>query len=601
MTAVAGSAGRMLPVDDADDRRRDGDLRRAMRRLRRRTWSNAVRSKWAGSKFRFGVAAICSVLFWLGLYAAFYSGLQQLNMHRLVTGPLIELLFGLFFASLLMMLVFSTAIILYGGLFRSQEASFFLVRPIPTDRVFAFKFAEALAFSSWGFLLLGSPMMAAYGATSGAPWWYYALGLPFFAAFALLPGSLGALATLLAAAFAPKSPARVMLATGCVAAAAAVGVILRVWLISQEAGSASAWLNSVVSQLRASNLPFLPSQWISKGLLAAAYDRGLKESLAYLAVLSSQAAAMYLLTAWTYRRWYRRAYDRVASSGASRRKRSRTWLPAVVDRTFWWFSSPVKVLLVKDVRIFSRDPLQWLQILIFSGLLAIYFSNLHRVTAISASPYWRNLMGFFNVGVTGLMLAAYTSRFIFPLMSLEGQKFWILGLAPISRRAILWSKFAFSVAGAMVVTVLLTIISAFMLQLDLLLIVLQVVSVVIVCFGVSGIAVGFGAKFPDLRESDPSKIASGFGGTLNLAASLMFLTFVVVAMALPCHLYSMTLEWEAGLGAAREIGLTAETGISFEQFRIWLAASMAASVLVGVLATILPMRMGVQAFERREF
>jgi ABC-2 type transport system permease protein len=564
-------------------------------------WANVVRSRLVGAKFRIGVAAICSVLFWLGLYAVFYTGFLRLNMHRLVTGPLIELLFGLFFASLLMMLVFSTSIILYGGLFRSQEASFLLVRPIPTDRVFAFKFVEALAFSSWGFLLLGSPMTAAYGATSGAPWWYYALGVPFFGAFSLLPGSLGALATLLAAAFAPRSPKRFLLAAGCVAAAAAVGVGFRAWLSSRDAGSAAAWIESVAAQLRVSNLPFLPSQWISRGLLAAAYERGWKDALFYLGVLSSQAAATYLLAAWTYRRWYRKAYDRIASSGASRRKRSRTWLPAVVDRMFWWFSGPVKVLLVKDVRIFSRDPLQWLQILIFAGLLAIYFSNLHRVTAISASPYWRNLMGFFNVGVTGLLLAAYTSRFIFPLMSLEGQKFWILGLAPISRRAILWSKFAFSVAGALVVTVVLTIVSAFMLQLDLLLIVLQVVSVVVICFGVSGIAVGFGAKFPDLSESDPSKIASGFGGTLNLVASLMFLTFVVVAMALPCHLYSMTLEWEAGLGAAMEIGLTAETGISFEQFRILLAASIAVSVLVGVLATILPMRMGVQAFEKREF
>ncbi len=92
----------------------------------------------------------------------------------------------------------------------------------------------------------------------------------------------------------------------------------------------------------------------------------------------------------------------------------------------------MKVLLVKDMRVFSRDPLQWLQVVIFMGLLSIYFANLQSVKVFSNSPYWRNLLGFFNVAVTGLLLSAFTSRFIFPLMSLEGQKFWILGLARLN-------------------------------------------------------------------------------------------------------------------------------------------------------------------------
>ena len=43
------------------------------------------------------------------------------------------------------------------------------------------KFQEAIVFSSWGFLLLGSPMLVAYGLQAGAPWYYFALLLPFMA------------------------------------------------------------------------------------------------------------------------------------------------------------------------------------------------------------------------------------------------------------------------------------------------------------------------------------------------------------------------------------------------------------------------------------
>ena len=33
-----------------------------------------------------------------------------------------------------------------------------------------YKFQEAMFFSSWGFFLLASPMMIAYGIVVGAPW-----------------------------------------------------------------------------------------------------------------------------------------------------------------------------------------------------------------------------------------------------------------------------------------------------------------------------------------------------------------------------------------------------------------------------------------------
>ena len=48
----------------------------------------------------------------------------------------------------------------------------------------------------------------------------------------------------------------------------------------------------------------------------------------------------------------------------------------------------------------------------------------------------------------------------------------------------------------------------------------------------SGLAVGLGALFPNFKEDNPSKIVSGFGGTLCLVASFLYITlFVVLAVA----------------------------------------------------------------------
>ncbi len=105
----------------------------------------------------------------------------------------VQAVYNIFFASLMMMLVFSSAIILYGGLYCSAEAEFLLTTPVCPERIVLHKFQEAIVFSSWGFLLLGSPMLVAYGLEANAPWYYFALLLPFMAAFIYIPGGIGAI------------------------------------------------------------------------------------------------------------------------------------------------------------------------------------------------------------------------------------------------------------------------------------------------------------------------------------------------------------------------------------------------------------------------
>ena len=103
------------------------------------------------------------------------------------------------------MLVFSTGILIYTGLFQSREAAFLLTTPASTDRIFAYKFSEAIAFSSWGFLLLGSPMMVAYGIMVDASASFYAIFLAYQLGFVLLAGAWGPSAAILIANFLPEA------------------------------------------------------------------------------------------------------------------------------------------------------------------------------------------------------------------------------------------------------------------------------------------------------------------------------------------------------------------------------------------------------------
>src|SRR5206468_5166712 len=139
--------------------------------------------------------------------------------------------------------------------------------------------------------------------------------------------------------------------------------------------------------------------------------------------------------------------------------------------------------LVKDFRLFRRDRVQWSQFLIPFGLLGLYFISIRR---ISYHPNYSAMIGFLNLAVVGLILSTFTTRFIFPMVSLEGRKFWILGLLPLHRDHILWGKFAFAAGGALISSELLVVLSDFMLRLDWSMILLHTMTLLILCMGLAG-------------------------------------------------------------------------------------------------------------------
>lgn len=573
---------------------------RAMRLIRRRTLFNTLKAKFSDSRLRVVLIVFFSTAFWLGLFLVFEDGFAFLNRHRFVTGYLVELLFSLFFGSLLVMLLFSVGIILYTGLFASEEARFLLVRPIPPDHIFAYKFQEALFFSSWGFLLLGSPVIAAYGVTVRATPAFYLVALLLIVSFVLIPASMGALACLLITQLLPRRRRETLIALAVVLIGGAIPLGIRIWRSARGSFFSPSQINDLVEQIDFGNLPFLPSDWISKGLVAATRPDSLTDALFYLLVLLSNGLFFFLLTAACYRVLYRRAYNRLYSDILPRTARRDHWLQGAVEWVFGFLPRPIRALIVKDVRTFLRDPVQRLQVLIFIGLQFVYFTTIGRMSHYMENAYWQTLISFFNLTVTGLILAAFTSRFVFPLLSLEGQRFWILGLCPVSRSAILWGKFAFAAGGTLMVTLLLTCLSGFMLRLSLTLMATQLLTMFILCLGISGIAVGLGARFPETAENDPSKIAAGFGGTLNLVLSLVFIMVVVGAMGVPAHFYSITQTVEAGRLEQEFEGLR-ESAWSIQQYRVGLLVGTSVALVVGAIATWLPMRLGLASFQKREF
>ena len=561
------------------------------------------------SRLRTCLVAGLSLLFWVGLFVLFYEGFGFIVDNVGKAGApyhaqTVRFVFHLFFASLNVMLVFSSGIILYSGLYNAPDTTFMLTMPIRPERIVLFKFQEAVFYSSWGFFLLASPIMIAYGIVAGAPWFYYLLLVPLIIAFVYIPCSIGAIGCLLIIHKLPKLR-RIIVAVSLLALIFAVApMVWRTVNSPQSKLFGNEWFQDTLYRFRFTQQEWLPSTWLTSGLLEAARqgstaatdnaaDLPILQSVLYLALLVSNALFFHVLTVWAAKRWFRASYANFACRHTRNRVARRSLADGLMSLMLSGFPRPLQLLLMKDWQLLRRDPVQWSQFLIFFGLLGLYFLNVDRFN----NPHsdigymtWINMVSFLNLAVVGLILSTFTTRFIYPMISLEGHCFWILGLLPIERDTILWSKFWFASIGSWIPCSVLVLLSDVMLDVPMLVIGVHQLTCVLLCLGLASIAVGFGAMMPNFRERSPSKIAAGFGGTLSLVLSALYIMVVVVLTALPCHFY--LLAGKGPWGAAF---------VDPQYLKLWLVVGTGAAIVVGAIATIVPLRRGLRAFRQLEF
>ena len=433
MAAPASIAGenRLLSLDAEG---------RVFLRLRTALARRTVQWMFSHARLRLSLVILLSIVFWASLYGLFHEAFAFLDS---LHAEVISLLFNAFFASLMVMLIFSNGILTYGSMYASPEARLLLTLPARAESIFGHKFRESLWFSCWGFVLLGSPMLTAYGIVREAPWTFYLLLLPFMLSFVIIPATLGSICCVAMAAWLPRLRFH---AVAIALAAASAAAIWFGWSLIRSAnteGITASWFEETLSRMSITEHKLLPSWWLSSGLIEAARpgvnaanaQASLIESLKFLALLISNALLLQVAGGWVARSAYRLGYSQIAGEVPARRNRQLSRFDDLLTNIGSRRRRPLRLLLVKDLRIFRRDIAQWSQFAIFFGLLALYFFNLR---CFNYTNNYRSMIGFLNLAVVGLILSTFTTRFVFPMISLEGRRFWILGLQPVQRDQIVW-------------------------------------------------------------------------------------------------------------------------------------------------------------------
>jgi len=562
------------------------DQGKLFRWLRLRLFRNGLRVALESGRVRLFTMIATSALVAAFTFAVSLYLFNELKVNNVpFKGGIVEALFDLLFFTLGTMLVFSTGIILYASLFTSPEARFLLCSPARADHIFATKFSAAVAFSSWGFVVLGVPIFVGYGIISGVPWYFYALLPMFLFGYVLLPGSVSAAGCLLLVRYMPRNRKQFLTLLGLAVFAVFAFWGYRIVLgFGKSIASSGRELDDLIGQFDLLRSGIAPSHWMTRGVMAAA--RGdFTGALLPLALVWSNGLLFFVIAAGIAKRVYRASFDRLSAFGRGKKVYGTSRLDRLMSAFVFYLDKPTRVLVVKDFRTFRRDPTQWVVLAIFAVLMFIGATNFRQYYSADLGMLDKYTVSLMNLCGTAILLCAGLSRFIFPLISLEGRKFWILGLTPVTRDQILSGKFYFALTGTLVVAETLILVTDVLLGVPWEGVLLHAGTVAVLAVGLSALNVGLGAYLPTFKETDPSKIVVGFGGTVNMVTGLGFIVLVIGLMVVPFHVAALAK------GASKGAATVSP----------WVYAGIPLGLLVGALATVLPLRAGARALREMEF
>ncbi len=491
------------------------------------------------SRLLTGIISFFVVGYLVLAFLLFFHGMKFMAKFPGLGAVLTERLMFTLFAFLFALLLLSNLVISYTNLFRNRETQFLLSLPVPTQTIFNWKFIESSILASWAFLFLIAPLLLAFGLVRGVAWHFYPVTVVLIGLFIVLPGIFGSAAAIAIGRHLDRKNFQILL---LLLAVVLIGFVAFWWkanpidddLLDKRTLEA---LDRLLAKTRFTMFPLLPSHWLSTSLLQWA-EGIFVNALFFGGVLLSHTLFFGSIAFTRFGNLFYDTASAVQSRAGGvfklgfRRSEKISQGPGTLEKMFdklFWLKPDTRALAVKDLRMFWRDTTQWGQSVMFFGLLGAYIINLRNFTHQLTSPFWIHAVAFLNLGACAFNLASVTTRFVFPQFSLEGRRLWIVGMSPMGLPRIVKTKYWLASTLSLIVTLGLVVLSCYLLKMPWVDVAFFGAVITVMTYALNGLAIGLGVLFPNVKETNPNKIVSGFGGTLCFVLSSIY---IIASLAL---------------------------------------------------------------------
>lgn len=479
------------------------------------------------------------------VFGGFTAGAFILT-HEITRYVLEETRLGLFllhrFLSMLLFVFFlsinvGNIIVSYATLYRSKETNFLLTKPISHTTLFIIKFLDNFFYSSTTLLLIALASFAGYGTYFGVSWSFYVIAITLlFMPYMLLAASIGVIMLMLLMKLAEKFGVKVVMGAivvGYVAAVYGYFKIINPMLLVNNVMKYFPHVDQYFGFLDPPFVHYLPNYWFAEALYWGIRGNAL-ESMASIGVLLCVAGVFVVIMILLARKlFYSTWLISMELRAKSKMLQTAQGVLSLTKKSV--VDSQINALTKKEFWHFFREPSQWIHFCIILVLVLIFVGSISRIDFQLGRPFLDTVSYLVVYIFNAFLIASVALRFVYPMISIEGQSFWKVRSSPTSLNKVFWLKFLLATVPIIVLGEILSYASHrsfaeyFSLQ------IYASISVVFITMTFVGMNLGAGSFFANYSETNPIRVASSQGATMTFLLCMMFLVFLVAVLFFPLN------------------------------------------------------------------
>jgi ABC-2 type transport system permease protein len=417
------------------------------------------------------------------------------------------------------------------GLYLTGDMDFLLTTPVPIRAVFVAKVIGTVVPVFGLACLFGLPVLFGLGLSGGYSPLYYPLLALAMVALTLAAGGVSSLLVMLVVRVMP--PRRVGEILAFVGAILAISLSQAGNLMNAIQGDeASASAPQVTGLLLAASTPWLPLNWVGRGLIDVGEGRWLTGLPLVLLTIGLAFGAFWVAIA-TAERWYYTGWAGMQVVERRARPARTPRVPATSGTARSLLSrlmpQPVWGLVWRDALTLRRDLRNLSQLVTPLILGVVYTLLLFRGDRSSpgedlgdlAEPL-RTLLAYSSVGMSlfvGWMLLARLAGTAF---SREGRSYWLVKAAPVRAGHLLAAKFIVAYVPALALAGAFTAVIAIVRQMPAPAFAYSLVASALCLAGMVGILLAFGVLGANFNWDDPRRMSGGAIGCLGQIVAMLY-------------------------------------------------------------------------------
>lgn len=475
-------------------------------------------------------------------------------------------------------------VVSFSTLYKSKEVFFLITKPLSFTKLFLIKFLDNFFYSSTTLLLIIISVLIGYGVYFDLNFWFYPIALFFLIIpFMFTAGSLGAIILLVIMKLSSRFGIRkVLLSITLVYLISVLGFyfVSNPLHLIQRVFDFYPNINQYFGFLENPLIKFLPNYWVADSLYWISNDN-ISRAFPFIYANLVTSIFVFIISLFIAKKWYYQTWLTSLNITNDLRLRNN------IKNRFFAFHKKSSLnsfdesIVKREFWLFIREPSQWVHFVVMMFLITIFISSISGIDVVILKAYNEYLktiiylvVSLFNV----FLIASLSLRFVFPLISLEGESLWKIRSAPINFKHLLIKRLSLYFAVIFLIGQVISYFSNY--QFPAQLSVIAQINTAIISFTLVSMNFGMGGIFANYKEKNAIRLASSQGASITFLFTLFFLVILIIILFVP--VFNFFREYSFGIN--RSVwSLTYTTGIL---------------LIISILISFVSIKAGLNSFQK---